>query len=348
MPGLSRARLYPAGAGGAGREAVEQADWGDLPDWQRDRLTAALPALGQSCSVLARKPFGNHSAWSFQGWKYRVRGHLAAIFRSHAQALAAGQPGRQSKGLVTGYYEPVIRGSRYRSEANRWPIYGVPEDMLTIDQRGLPGIGQIVCAGASKAAAWSPYRSRGEINEGQRLQGARAAVGGRSDRPFFFRSRARGGCCSRMARWSVGYADQNGFPYQSIGRWLVAQGELTLDKASMAGIKSWARANPRASPNCSRATPASCSSANSPGTGGPIGALGVPLSAERSIAVDPHVVPLGAPVYLATSWPNESCRYAAWWWRRIPAVRSRGGEGRFLLGISVPRRGAGRAHAAVG
>ena len=42
------------------------------------------------------------------------------------------------------------------------------------------------------------------------------------------------------------------------------------------------------------------------GTGGPIGALGVPLSAERSIAVDPHVVPLGAPVYLATSWPNES------------------------------------------
>jgi membrane-bound lytic murein transglycosylase A len=102
----------------------------------------------------------------------------------------------------------------------------------------------------------------------------------------------------------IGYADQNGHPYQSIGRWLVAQGELTLDKASMDGIKRWAQDNPQRLQELLNANPSYVFFREMPASGGgPVGALGVPLSEGRSIAVDPRYVPLGAPVFLATTQP---------------------------------------------
>ena len=105
----------------------------------------------------------------------------------------------------------------------------------------------------------------------------------------------------------VGYADQNGHPYRSIGGLLVERGELALEQASMQSIKGWGRANPDRlgellSSNASyvffRELPATAN--------GPPGSLGVPLTAQRSIAVDQRFVPLGAPVFIATTWPNTS------------------------------------------
>jgi membrane-bound lytic murein transglycosylase A len=104
----------------------------------------------------------------------------------------------------------------------------------------------------------------------------------------------------------LAYAEQNGHPYRSVGRLLVERGELTLDQASMQGIKAWAARNPERlsellNQNGSfvffRELPAS--------DGGPPGALGVGLTAGRSLAVDPRAIPLGAPVFIATTWPNS-------------------------------------------
>ena len=102
----------------------------------------------------------------------------------------------------------------------------------------------------------------------------------------------------------IGYADQNGHPYQSIGRWLVSQGELTLDKASMEGIKRWAQDNPQRLNELLNTNPSYVFFREMPSaSGGPVGALGVPLSEGRSIAVDPRYVPLGAPVFMSTTYP---------------------------------------------
>src|SRR5690606_34913411 len=102
----------------------------------------------------------------------------------------------------------------------------------------------------------------------------------------------------------IGYADQNGHPYQSIGRWLVAQGELPLEKASMEGIRRWAQTNPGRLSELLNTNPSYVFFRELPTpTGGPIGALGVPVSEERSLAIDPRHIPLGAPVFLATTWP---------------------------------------------
>ena len=105
----------------------------------------------------------------------------------------------------------------------------------------------------------------------------------------------------------VGYADQNGHPYQSIGKVLIDRGELTSSQASMQGIKEWAKKNPQKLRDLLNANPSYVFFRELPiGLSGPLGALGVPLTAERSIAVDPKYIPLGAPVYLSTTYPNSS------------------------------------------
>ena len=105
----------------------------------------------------------------------------------------------------------------------------------------------------------------------------------------------------------VSYADQNGHPYRSVGRLLVERGELTLDQASMQGIKAWGSRNPDKLPELLNANASYVFFREQPASsGGPPGALGVPLTAGRSVAVDPRAVPLGAPVFLSTTWPNST------------------------------------------
>jgi membrane-bound lytic murein transglycosylase A len=104
----------------------------------------------------------------------------------------------------------------------------------------------------------------------------------------------------------VGYADQNGHPYKSIGKLLVERGELRLEEASMQGIKAWGLANPDKLPELLKSNPSYVFFRELPnGLTGPLGALGVPLTAGRSIAIDPRFIPLGAPVFLATTAPNS-------------------------------------------
>ena len=108
-------------------------------------------------------------------------------------------------------------------------------------------------------------------------------------------------------RLRLGYGDQNGHPYRSMGRFLVDRGEMTLDQASMQGIKAWAAANPRKLREALDANPSYVFfrelRPRASRRDGPLGTLGAPLTAGYSIAVDPRYVPLGAPVFLATTWP---------------------------------------------
>ena len=142
------------------------------------------------------------------------------------------------------------------------------------------------------------------------------------------------------SRVRVGYADQNGHPYASIGRWLVDQGELKLEQASMQGIREWARANPSRVPALLAANPSYVFfrelpiGKQAPGLPeGPLGALGVPIAGGRVVAVDPRAVPLGAPVWLSTTRPNSSQPL-----RRLMMAQDTGGaiKGIIVVEISGP------------
>jgi membrane-bound lytic murein transglycosylase A len=110
----------------------------------------------------------------------------------------------------------------------------------------------------------------------------------------------------------VGYADQNGHPFRSVARVLIDRGEMTLGEASMQGIRDWGRRHPDRLPQLLDENPSYVFfrevTPSAPGTleariDGPIGSLGVPLLAGRTIAVDARALPLGAPVFLATTEP---------------------------------------------
>jgi membrane-bound lytic murein transglycosylase A len=205
-----------------------------------------------------------------------------------------------------------LRGSRTRSARYAYPVFGVPDDLLVIDLANLyPELGSYRLRGRVVGRRVVPYYSRAEIEAGSTPLSDKVLAW--VDDPvdlFFLHIQGSGRILLDTGETlRVGYADQNGHPYVSIGRKLVEQGELTPAEASMEGIKRWAKEHPERLPALLASNPSYVFFRLLPPPpteepSGPPGALGVPLSAGRSIAVDPRAVPLGAPVFLATTFPN--------------------------------------------
>jgi membrane-bound lytic murein transglycosylase A len=225
-----------------------------------------------------------------------------------------GGDGRDT-GMVTGYYEPLLTGSRARGPRYRVPLYAAPEDLLTIDLTELyPEFKDKRLRGRVEGKRVVPYWPRADIESGQAPFTANALVYVEDPVEAFF-LQIQGSGRVRLAEGGVirvGYADQNGHPYRSIGRILVERGELPLERASMQGIREWGRRNPAKLAALLDENPSYVFfrevPAPAPGTieaeiDGPFGTLGVPLLRERTLAVDPRSIPLGAPVFLATTYP---------------------------------------------
>lgn len=239
-------------------------------------------------------------------------GHDARLFfEKHLRPYAvAGAEPSAVNGLITGYYEPLLRGSRTRTNGFEQPVRAVPDDLLTVDLAAIfPELKEKRVRGRIEGNKVVPYWSRAEIGtRGDRLPGKTLLYVDDAVELFFLQVQGSGRVkLTDGSTVRVNYADQNGHPYQSIGRVLVDRGELKLEEASMQGIQAWARANPKRLEDLLNSNPSYVFFREMPNSeGGPVGALGVPLTAGRSIAIDPRAVPLGVPVFLATTRPNSS------------------------------------------
>jgi membrane-bound lytic murein transglycosylase A len=290
--------------------ALRASSFDAIPAWNEDSQSEAWSAFLRSCAVLQSQPAWQAtcaSAGSVDGSdKAAVRRFFETLFTPYQVVSSDGS----LEGTITGYYEPLIRGSRQRSATYRYPVYGVPDDLLVVDLSGLfPDLKHMRLRGRLEGRRVVPYYPRADIEAGKAaVQGHELLWTDDAVELFFLQIQGSG-----QVRLDTGetirlsYADQNGHPYRSVGRLLVEQGELTLDQASMQGIKQWAERNPERlaqllNQNASYVFFGEASAA----TDGPTGALGVPLTAGRSIAVDPRAIPLGAPVFLSTTWPNTS------------------------------------------
>jgi membrane-bound lytic murein transglycosylase A len=156
-----------------------------------------------------------------------------------------------------------------------------------------------------------PYFTRSELDTQASLAGTELLWVDSPIEAFFLQVQGSGRVFLTDANETVrlAYADQNGHPYRSIGRYLVDRGELMMEQASMQGIQAWAASNPRRLKELLDANPSYVffkeETISDPSIG-PKGALGVPLTAQRSIAIDPQFTPLGAPVFLSTTLPNST------------------------------------------
>jgi membrane-bound lytic murein transglycosylase A len=150
-----------------------------------------------------------------------------------------------------------------------------------------------------------PYYSRAEIDaRGETLRAPVLGWGADPVELFFLQVQGSGQLeLETGERVRLAYADQNGHPYRSLGRYLVERGEMTLDQASMQGIKAWGLANPQKLQDALNTNASYVFFRESSDPRGPIGALGVPLVPQYSLAVDRRFIPLGTPVFLATTYP---------------------------------------------
>ena len=286
------------------------AAWSDLPGWRDDPIGEAWSALIASCG-----PLGNREAWReacAAAARISAPNTDAArrFFERHFKPWHVLSGEGAEDGLITGYYEPLLRGSRKPGSRYRFPLYGAPDDLLTIDLgETYPELKGLRLRGRLEGRRVVPFHDRAQIESGAAaLRGKEVVWVDDAIDLFFLHVQGSGRIALDTGEtMRVGYADQNGYPYRSIGRVLVERGELPLEQASMQGIKAWARERPDQLTQLLNSNPSYVFFRELPAGGsGPPGSLGVPLTPRRSIAVDTRYVPPGAPVYLSTTWPNST------------------------------------------
>ncbi|MDR2220184.1 MAG: murein transglycosylase A [Methylobacillus sp.] len=285
-------------------------EWSAIPGLDNDNLTAAWPAIMRSCDALK-----NRDAWrkacAAAGKlnnpdKAAITRFLLDNFKPYQATTAEGG----DSGTITGYYQPELNGSRKRTDLYRYPLYVRPDNLVTVELGSLyPELSGRRLRGKLQGTKLTPYYSRSEIDVVNSPLAGKELIWVDDVVDLFFLQIQGSGIIKLESGASVpvGYADQNGHPYRSIGSVLINRGELTMAQASMQGIKDWGRRNPDKLRDLLNANPSYVFFRELPaGLPGPLGALAVPITAERSIAVDPRYIPLGAPVFLDTTFPNSS------------------------------------------
>jgi membrane-bound lytic murein transglycosylase A len=274
-----------------------------IPGWNTDTATADLAlALRRSCPILVKRTDGSGLTQSGD-WKPLCDAISAgedpkAALARHTQAVAIAD----GLGLNTGYFEPLMEGSLTRSERFATPLYKRPPDLIDVSLGDFRETlkGQRT-AGKLQGNKLVPYANRTEIEEGA-LANKGLELMWMADPYETFSLHIQGSGQVRLPDGStvrVGYDGQNGHAYVGVGKLLRERGILGPGQATMDGILNWARANPDAGKALFRENPSYVFFRRVEGDG-PIGSLNMALVPERSIAVDPLYIPLGAPVWLNT------------------------------------------------
>jgi membrane-bound lytic murein transglycosylase A len=260
-----------------------------LPGFATDDLQKLDEAIDSQCALKV-PPL----AWITLCKEFSTeRGNLQQWISQRFQAWPLLNMKGTAEGLITGYYEPIITGSRVREHNLQVPLYKKPSDL----QR-------------SRSAS-SVYYSRAEIENTGILAGEELIWVDDPVDAFFLQIQGSGRVELRertqiATTIRVGYADNNGHPYKAIGQVLIERGALKLAEINAESIKKWLRENQDDAKTVMQSNPRFIFFTELPEGRkdlGPMGALAVPLTQERSIASDPKTIPLGTLLFLDTSHP---------------------------------------------
>jgi len=266
--------------------------YAELPGWSEDDLAQALPALRVSCAKIATLPPDSPEgpgAIGGRGRDWEAPCRAAAVlpddsaaarrfFERYFQAFRLADAASGDRAFLTGYFQPEVAGARTPRPGFAVPLYSLPPDLV------------------------APTYSRAEIDAGA-LAGRGLELVWLADPIDAFFVSIQGSAEVALAEggvMAIGVAGSNGRSYVAIGRDLVARGEIPADKISLQTIRAWLRAHPAEARSVMESNPRYIFFREIPG-GGPIGSAGVPLTAGRSLAVDPAFMPMNVPVYVDSS-----------------------------------------------
>ncbi len=285
--------------------------WNQLPGWRQEQLLSIWPALLRNCqrklqdtpsweplcTAAAKVPANNVAEKAFMEQNFIPR----ALNRHWWQPPA----------LITGYYLPVIKGSLNADRNYRYPLYRPPADLVRIDLGPdllSPTMGRLL------EGRVIPYPDRAAINADDDSSGRRLLAGKEivwlADpiERFFLQIQGSGRIeLADGTNLAVSYAANNGQPYHSIGWELIHRGEMTASEVNLYSLKKWLRDHPQQRQEILNSNPRYIffNTQKVDRTWSPTGAFGLPLTAGRSLAIDPAMVSLGSLLWLDTSLPYK-------------------------------------------
>jgi membrane-bound lytic murein transglycosylase A len=287
-----------------------------IEGWPQDDHAAALATFKASCRPLLRG----------RGQSTEQRPVYQALLKACAEAVhvapsaaraffeAEFRPVRINRlgdraGFLTGYYEPIVEGSRFPTREFTVPLYRRPPDLVpppgTAKGQGFPNTGKSMRRQADGTLV--PYYERGEIDDGA-LDGRHLEICWIKDPIDLFVIQIQGSARIRLEDGEmlrVNYDSHNGFPYTAVGRILIERGLVPREEMSMDRIRDWMKANPDAGRELRRAN-RSYTFFRIVGLGNDReaeGAQGIPLTAGRSIAVDKALHVYGTPFFISAGLP---------------------------------------------
>ena len=225
-----------------------------------------------------------------------------AYFEQHFTPLEIRPKG--GAGFLTAYYEPEIEASLIKTAEFPVPILGRPADLVTLKQGETPpSIPEGYQAARKTANGLEIYPDRAAIWAGA-LTGQGLEIAWLRDEVELFITQVQGSARLRLTdgrKTRLVYAGRNGHPYTSIGKKIVERGAMRLEEMTLAKLMGWLRADPargRALMEENRSYVFFARDDAAPQDRGPIGGAGVPLTEERSLAVDRTIWPYGLPVFI--------------------------------------------------
>src|SRR5438093_10878 len=298
--------------------------WGDIVGWAADDHLAAFAAYQASCQIFRSikqprddRPVFN-ALWEVcrRGARVRPTDKEAArrFFEDSFRPVEITRLG-ETQGFLTGYYEPIVAGSRFPNPEFHVPLYRRPPDLAAAGYKPgaeFPNKGALVGRRNEKNEI-VPYHDRGAIEAGA-LDGQKLEICWLRDPFEALAIQIQGSARVILEHGTplrINSDSHNGYPYTAVGRVLIERNLIPREEMSMQRIRDWMAANPDEAPKV-RATNRSYIFFHVSGLateGEPDGAQGLPLMPGRSIAVDKiHVY--GTPFFIEASLPIESAKPA--------------------------------------
>ncbi|MEN8136200.1 MAG: MltA domain-containing protein [Thermodesulfobacteriota bacterium] len=242
---------------------------------------------------------------TFAGQKFQA-GQFERQFKERFDICAASSPEGDGKVLVTGYFEPLLEGSLRKEAPFIYPLYGKPDDLLELDDR----------IGRRQDGQFLPYWTRAQIENEEVLSGREVVFLDDPVEAFILHVQGSGRIRLRDGKIRrIQFAAKNGLPYRSIGKLLVERGKMELTEVSLPAIVSYLKSHPEERKDILQYNQSFIffrwGDNEAPG---PLGSLGAPLTAGRSVALDHSCFPSGALGFLQTRKPifNEANDIIGW------------------------------------
>lgn len=296
---------------------LQKVEFKQLSGWQSEDFAAIIPVMNKNCQVILnnRNPYIYDAKIKISSKEYQDvcrrfadaninNGTAMKAFIEKEFTPYAVTDNGNAEGKFTSYYEATIHASKNRHGVYQYPIYGKPTDLVEINLRDFDAdLPNTRLVGRVESGKFVPYYNRQDI-ENKGIQAPVLMWG--DDLVDIHFMQIQGSAVAEMDSGEevrIGFADSNGRKFKGIGSILIEKGLIKREDSSMPKIRAWLRAHPEKARQLMAENERFIFQRLNDADG-PVGALGVSLTAGRSLAVDNAYIPLGAMLWLDSHNPD--------------------------------------------